>query len=237
MTVPPLRLVTYNVRSLRDDRRAVVAVLRACAPDVVCVQEAPRFAGRRLQAAWLARASGLRVVAAGRRAGGLLVLARPALEVVHRRALRLERAPRLHQRGLAVAALRTPVGPVTVASMHLDLHGGWRRRHVAEILAELGDGAPAVLAGDVNEEPSGPAWRQLAGVLQDAGAVAPVGAQRTFPASAPARRIDAVFADRRLRVLACGVPDLPAELLAAASDHLPLLALLAAPAEDASPGT
>ena len=38
-----VRVLSYNVRSLRDDPAAVARVVRACAPDLVLVQEAPRF--------------------------------------------------------------------------------------------------------------------------------------------------------------------------------------------------
>jgi endonuclease/exonuclease/phosphatase family metal-dependent hydrolase len=35
-----VRVLSYNVRSMRDDRAALARVIRACAPDIVCVQEA-----------------------------------------------------------------------------------------------------------------------------------------------------------------------------------------------------
>jgi endonuclease/exonuclease/phosphatase family metal-dependent hydrolase len=38
-----LRLLSYNVRSLRDDASAVARVIRAAEPDLVCIQEAPRL--------------------------------------------------------------------------------------------------------------------------------------------------------------------------------------------------
>src|SRR4051812_20005174 len=59
-----LRLLSYNVRSLRDDAVAVGAVIRACEPDVVAVQEAPRFLRWRSKRAAMARRCGM-VVATG----------------------------------------------------------------------------------------------------------------------------------------------------------------------------
>ncbi|MGW5694584.1 endonuclease/exonuclease/phosphatase family protein, partial [Streptomyces asiaticus] len=53
-----VRVLSYNIRSMRDDREALARVIRACAPDVVCVQEAPRFFRWRKAAAWLARETG-----------------------------------------------------------------------------------------------------------------------------------------------------------------------------------
>ena len=60
-----LRVLSYNVRGLRDDRQALAEVVRAADPDVVCVQEAPRFLRWRSTCAALARTSGLVVVGGG----------------------------------------------------------------------------------------------------------------------------------------------------------------------------
>ena len=59
----PLRLMTWNVRSLRDDREAVIRVLEKAAPDVLFVQEAPRFLRAQSKLAALARQAGLVVAA------------------------------------------------------------------------------------------------------------------------------------------------------------------------------
>lgn len=41
----PLRVVSYNIHSQRDDAAALAAVVREAAPDVVIVQEAPGGSG------------------------------------------------------------------------------------------------------------------------------------------------------------------------------------------------
>ena len=64
-----LRVLTYNVRSMRDDRSALGRVISSAAPDVVLVQEAPRFARWRSLCAQLARMSGLVVVSGGAQPG------------------------------------------------------------------------------------------------------------------------------------------------------------------------
>lgn len=220
-----LRVLSYNVRSLRDDRHAVARVIRACTPDVVCIQEAPRFLGWRRKCRQLARGSGLVVVTGGRPAAAMLVLGRPQLPVVATSNILLTKVRGLHQRGLAVAVVEALGGRVTVASTHLDLDAGERRRHADEALGLLaGFPGPVVLAGDVNEEPGSPAWSAITARLQDAYAVAPAGEGATFPAERPDRRIDGIFVDRRLRVVSCGVPQLPG--LASASDHRPVLAVV-----------
>ena len=75
------RVLTYNVRSLRDDAAAVAAVVRACDPDVVFLQEAPRFCRWRSKLAKLARECGLLYVTGGRTTGGVALLANLRVDV------------------------------------------------------------------------------------------------------------------------------------------------------------
>lgn len=175
---------------------------------------------------------------AGGYPAGLLVLATARTRVVHTDARWLSFVPRYLQRGLTLAVLDIDGARVTVANMHLDLDLAERRRHVGEILARVDGtrreyGAPVLLAGDVNERPTGPVWRTLAGRLQDTYAVAPSGGDETFPAAAPRRRIDGIFAAPDFGVRGCGVPDVPG--VATASDHRPVLAELSLPAGRGSP--
>ena len=220
-----IRVLSYNVRSLRDSVADVVTVIRACDPHVVCIQEAPRFLCWRRKARRLAERAGLVVVTGGRPAAAMLLLARPDVRALDRRDVKLSKTPRLHQRGLAVAVVDVDGAVVTVASMHLGLRGAERRRHVGEIFAVLdGYDHPVVLAGDANEDPGDPAWNLLTARLQDAYDVAGVGPPETVTAVRPYRRIDGVFVDPRLRVRACRVVDLPE--VRTASDHRPVLAEL-----------
>jgi len=220
-----IRLLTYNIRALRDDADAVSEVIRALAPDVVCIQEAPRFLRWRSKCAALARTSGLVVVTGGRPAGSMLLLARLGVDVHATRDLLLSRTPGLHQRGLAVAEVGVGGVRWTVASMHLGLRADERLRHIDEISAAVAaHDAPLVLAGDVNERPGEPAWQALTDQLQDAFAVAGRGDGLTFRADAPYQRIDGVFAAPSVTVEACEVPETPEVLRA--SDHRPVLAVL-----------
>src|ERR1700722_15875969 len=100
-----LRVLSYNVRSLRDDAQAVSTVIRSCNPDVVCVQEAPRFLRWRSKCAALARESGLVVVTGGRPAGAMLLLAALQVRVLEVADVLLSRKRGLHQRGVALATL------------------------------------------------------------------------------------------------------------------------------------
>ncbi|MFC9976098.1 endonuclease/exonuclease/phosphatase family protein [Spirillospora sp. NPDC127200] len=230
-----VRVLSYNIRSLRDDPAAVVRVVRALEPDVLCLQEVPRFWGWRAKRRRLARECGM-TVAAGRRACGLAVLAGPRVRRVAREFHLLSPVPDLHRRALAVAVLEVGGARLLAASTHLDLMDAPRRVHTRQVLALLEragrrHSAPMVLTGDINEEPGGDSWALLTGRFQDAYAVAPRGEELTFSAADPRRRIDGVFADPRIEVLGCGVPGPPApvEDYPRATDHRPLLAELRLP--------
>jgi endonuclease/exonuclease/phosphatase family metal-dependent hydrolase len=228
--VAEVRVLSYNVRSLRDDGKAVARVIRACEPDIVCVQEAPRFFRWRSKCAALARGSGLYVITGGRTAGAMLLLGSLGTRVVSAEDVLLSKAPGLHQRGLAMAVLDVDGARLGVASMHLSLQAEERERQVEEVLGHLKrlETPHLVLAGDVNESPSRPSWHRLAAELQDGWAVAPWGGEFTSPVTAPAKRIDGIFASPGVEVVRCGVPGVPE--LARASDHLPVLAVLRVPA-------
>jgi endonuclease/exonuclease/phosphatase family metal-dependent hydrolase len=223
-----LRVLSYNVRSLRDDSQAVSTVIRACEPDVVCVQEAPRFLRWRSKCAALARESGLVVVTGGRTAGAMLLLASLRVRVVRAQDVLLSRKRGLHQRGIALATLELGGSQFSVGSIHLDLDAAERRRHVDEIVERTSScPAPVIVAGDINEEPDGPAWRALAQTYPDAFELAPVGGAYTYSATRPVRRIDGIFVDPVISVQECGVPDVPG--IERASDHRPVLAVLHLP--------
>ncbi|MEN3535668.1 endonuclease/exonuclease/phosphatase family protein [Microbispora sp. ZYX-F-249] len=233
-----LRVATYNVRGLRDDRGALVRVIRALRPDVLCLQEAPRLPGWRRQRRALARAAGLSV-AAGGRVGGTAVLTAPAVRLLRGRGHRLRWFAGLEWRSVALAVVEKDRERYAVCSAHLDLVAGARLSHAAQIVPLLEraarefEAAP-VLAGDLNEAPEAPVWRLLGGRYTDCFTAAPGPAGRgddaragaTFPAREPRVRIDAIFAGPGLSVVSYGGADAPPGDLAAASDHRPVVAEL-----------
>jgi endonuclease/exonuclease/phosphatase family metal-dependent hydrolase len=225
-------VVSWNVRSLRDDVDALVAAVRALGPDVLCLQEAPRFLRWRHALAELARRCGLPYTCGGATTGGPALLTSLRVQVDATFEWRLSRTPRHFQRGVAAARVRVGGASLLVASTHLGLSAPERERHAGEILELLAGraGTAVVLAADLNETDAGGAWRTfLAAGLRDTYPVVPRGGGATFPARAPRRRIDAVFADATIGVAACGVPDIDPALLARATDHLPVLADLTLP--------
>jgi endonuclease/exonuclease/phosphatase family metal-dependent hydrolase len=231
-----LRVVGYNVRDLLGDQAAVARVVRACRPDVLCLQEAPRRPGTLHRTARLVRDTGLRLVAGGRRSGGTAVLAAAWLDVVTADVIRL---PVAHlwtrRRGYAVAQVRLPDGAqLTVASVHLPLGPADRVDHSNRVRAHLEELAagPVVVCGDLNEPPDGPSWTALGPLVRDPVATHPadpaVADAPTYPARAPRHRIDGVLVSEGVQVLAlrpAGPEDgLSTDDLVAASDHLPLVA-------------
>ena len=227
-----VRLLSYNIRSLRDDRTVLARLIRTCGPDLLCVQESPRFWFPRQQAAWLARSTGLVILSGGLSASGPLLLGRLRAMPLSVHDVLLPRTPGLHQRGFATTVVRFgTAAPFSVTSCHLSLDRDERYGQCGMLLEQLGrTGVPlGVVGGDFNEHPDGPGWKLLAGRLQDGWATAPWGSGFTSVPENPYQRIDAVFATPGIRVLACGVPDLPRKDLIAATDHLPLVAVLRVP--------
>jgi endonuclease/exonuclease/phosphatase family metal-dependent hydrolase len=227
-----LRVLSYNVRSLRDDADAVARVIRACEPDVVCLQEAPRFLRWRSRCAALARQSGLVVVGGGRASGANMILSSMAIDLDAITEIGFSQDPGLHHRGAVIARLRRGTVRFAVAGTHLDLAEAPRLRHVHELQGAIEGfvpvGVPLVLAADVNAEPGSPTWDLLVRHRTDvaAGADSVEGQRRTptFSATDPRRTIDGIFVDPAVTVVSYSVIE-SADVLVA-SDHRPLLATL-----------
>ena len=219
-----MRLLCYNIRSLRDDQAAVVRVIRSAAPDVVLIQEAPRFLRWRVACAALARHSRLIWVSGGRAAGANLVLCTMAMRTVEHFDIPFSDQPKLHHRGAAAAVLELAGSRFAVAGTHLDLIEQPRLRHLdelAEFAAARLDGVPLIVGGDLNAVPGSATWQRCAAFGVDAYSAVGDGDGFTYSAAQPVRRIDAVFADPRLRPVSAQVLDSPDVRLA--SDHRPLL--------------
>ena len=229
MTV--LRLLCYNVRSMRDDTDALARVMTAIAPDVAIIQEAPRFLRWRSKCAELARRAGLVQVAGGRTAGANLVLSTLAVEVLSTRDIAFSADKNLHRRGAALAVLRLRGSQFAVAGTHLDLIEAPRIRHLHELAAVVAGVMPAdvplIVGGDINAVPGSATWNSLNRFGADVWTAVGDGDGFSYPSSGPVRRIDAVFADRRITPIGAAIPDSPD--IHRASDHRPLVVELELP--------
>lgn len=246
-----MRLVTYNIRALKQSRAAVVAVLRAAAPDVLVVQEPPKWWFGRTRLRRLARDCGLRVEVPGGLWGArtvALLVREAGAEPDAAASGRADgtRSPVVRSAAVRSAALRLPlqlrhrvsrfpslrgaavadVAGVVVVGLHLSLDPAERADHLARVVALAdraagGDWTRVVAAGDLNELPGGPAWQ----TLEERG-LTDRGAgdpRPTFSTSAPRYRLDVVLAGSGLTGDAARV-DHPRA--AAASDHYPVVAVL-----------
>jgi endonuclease/exonuclease/phosphatase family metal-dependent hydrolase len=223
--VTSLRVLSYNVRSMRDDRAALGRVIRSAEADVALIQEAPRFLRWRTLCAQLARRGGMVVVGGGRYAGANLILSTLSVEVDTHADVFFSRDPRLHHRGASIAVLRKQGARVAVAGTHLDLVEEPRRRHVRELERAIAEHVPAdvpvIVAGDVNDRPGSPTWRALCERRVDALGTAGVGSVLTSTARDPHQTVDGVFVDTRIRIVSARVLDQADVLIA--SDHRPVL--------------
>lgn len=223
-----VRLVTYNIYAMRMSTAALTAVVTECRPDVLCLQEMPRFLFWRRRLRRFAAATGLRVASGHARAGAVAVLVGPRVEVFAASATRLPLRLGRHRRGVATALLEVSGQRFAVASVHMSLYAAERAAHLPRIRSAAEQyGVPAVIAGDLNETDTGAVWRELAARYQDGYASAPEGHAETYSAARPHKRIDGVFADQSFEVAGCGVPDIAG--IADASDHRPVIARLRFP--------
>lgn len=210
-----LRIVSWNVRSLRDDSEGVAAFLLSLGPDVVLLQEAPRLLGSSFANRRLARRAGLRRVVGGASGAGNLLLVGRRVEVVDAHAVRLPKRRGLHRRGAVLAVLALGGVRVGVLGTHLDLEAAARLDTAQRLRSALPDQPPLVVGADLNDEPGSPTWQALSVGLVDLGAeLGP-----TFPLKEPRRRIDGLFASPALTGVRVSRPD-PGPV----TDHLPLVA-------------
>jgi len=217
-----LRVLCYNIHSLRDDTKALAALVRELAPDVAILQEAPRRFRWRQKCADLARSFDLVVAGGGLPALGNLVLTNLRVRGGESWCVQYPLTPGRHMRGAVFA--RCTVGRTTfvVAGSHLSIDTNERPGQATLLKKYLGEVTePLIFGGDLNENSGGAAWRTLADGLVDAAVSCGAHERATFPCAEPRDRIDAVFVDPRWSVVGYDVVDtLTAR---AASDHFPLV--------------
>ncbi|GAA2612909.1 endonuclease/exonuclease/phosphatase family protein [Dactylosporangium fulvum] len=214
-----VRVLSYNLHSLRDDRRALASVVREVAPDVAILQEAPRRFRWRQKSADLARDFDLVIGGGGLPSLGNLILTNLRVRAVENWNVQYPLTPGRHMRGAAFVRCRVGRSTFVAVGSHLSTDANERPHQAALLKKYLNEVAePVVFGGDLNENSGGAAWRMIADGLADA---AGEDERHTFPCTAPRDRIDAVFADPRMRVLQYDVVDTPQAH--AASDHFPVV--------------
>jgi endonuclease/exonuclease/phosphatase family metal-dependent hydrolase len=212
-----MRVASYNLKDFTLDRRAAARVIRAIAPDVLCLQEVPRRLFSTWRVSHFAAECGMYWSGRHRGSGGTTVFTSLRVQVAESRHHRLRVAALQRTRGYAVIRV-APAGhqPLVVASVHLSLDEDERERHAGQILGTVSGGGPVLLAGDLNEGETGRAWRVFASPLRLISPTTP-----TYPASSPRRLLDVIFASPDLGVLPHREVELDVADLVAASDHRP----------------
>ncbi|MFO1487950.1 MAG: endonuclease/exonuclease/phosphatase family protein [Verrucomicrobiota bacterium] len=227
--------MTYNIHhgegmDGRLDLERIARVIREQQADVVALQEVDKHVartGRRDLPAELAALTGMTCIFSNNheyQGGeyGNAVLSR--FPVVCWTNTHYPKVNETEQRGLLLLTLKVGRREVLLMATHLDYRPDDRARwaDVGEIetIARQAGNRPVILCGDFNAVPDSRICRRLAESFDDVWAVAGGVAGETFPADAPARRIDYIWTVRGspLKPRRAWVP------ASTASDHRPSLA-------------
>jgi endonuclease/exonuclease/phosphatase family metal-dependent hydrolase len=164
---------------------------------------------------------------------GNAVLTRFPSEMLKAAALPMLPGRKLYeQRGALWVQVRADGQRLNVLTTHLGLSSAERRAQTEELvsttwLAHPECLAPLALCGDLNTVPLFGVYRRFAEILSDASRSVGWGRGRTYPSWFPFLRLDHVFVSRDIEVEQVSVPE--TRLTRAASDHLPLIAVLTIP--------
>jgi endonuclease/exonuclease/phosphatase family metal-dependent hydrolase len=215
-----VRVLSWNVHGLRGGVGASVELVERLRPDVLLLQET----GARGKLAAFVSTLDLRVsadptVPFRRRVRNAVAVRKPwTIEATHH--ARFAGGSWLYPRGAAVADLGLGPARLRVISTHLGLRPEERSRHARDLLVEVDRfNGPSVVGGDLNAHPHQPAAMALAERMHDVWEPS-IGAGHTYPADAPAARIDYVFVTGQITVRDADV--VPTDV----SDHLPVVAEL-----------
>src|SRR3954454_25206718 len=116
-----IRVLSYNLPGLKDDRRALVSAVREAAPDVAILQEAPRRLRWRQKSPQLARELELIVGGGGLPALGNLILTNLRVRAVTEWNVRYPLPPGRHMRGAALVRCRSGRCAFVAAGSHLSI--------------------------------------------------------------------------------------------------------------------
>ncbi len=244
-------VATYNIHhgagvDDRLDLERIASEIERGGAQIVGLQEVDRHWSARSdfvdQAGWLADRLGMRVVYGAnldreplepgqpRRQYGTAILS--SYPILRHRNTYLPRPQGGEQRGLLEATRNVRGVHVRVANTHLQHNSAFERAAQTErIMQLLADSRnPVVLMGDLNARPGAPELAPLWRRLTDAWTRAGTDDGFTYPAQAPAHRIDYVLVTPDVDVESAAVLPSPA------ADHLQLVAALALPGESVGGG-
>ena len=228
-----LRVMTFNTQhAASSSLEALAAVVNAEAPDLVGLEEVDNEAARSGRVNQSYRLGQLTGMASLFRSAftfpdggdyGLALLSRYPIITSDK----VELTSSGEQRILIVVRVEIEPGTqIPVAVTHLDLDASTRETEAAEIGSALAGEPSAILMGDLNEQPGGPAIATLTASLADVWPLAGQGGGETFPSGAPTERIDFVMLGAAWPApLEAHVPE------TTASDHRPVVTTVPLPDE------
>lgn len=218
---PHLRVMTFNILHAALGLDKVAALIRAEDPDVVHLQEVDVGAQRSGfvdQPAVLAEMTGLPyhkfdpVLDLSPGEYGTAFLSRYPIDEVLREELRPQGA---HTRTLFVVDVATPDGVHRTGGTHISFLGHVQPGQILTLLVAAERAGVETVMGDFNFVPTSPLHEWMGYYFDDAWESVGNTGGATFPASAPANRIDYVFTKHGVR--SAHVPNV------VASDHLPVV--------------
>lgn len=231
--------MTYNIQAGGEDLSRVAEVIREASPDLVGLQEVDVHWAERSkfvdQAAALAEQVGMQVRFAPiyrlpalqpgdpPREFGVALLSRLPITSWHNDSITRLSTQQANSipapaPGFLEAVVDAHGAPVRVFVTHLDYRTdpAVRIQQVREMLDYVDNGsAPTLLLGDLNATPDAPELQPLFQRLHDT--MADRGEALTYPAEAPAKRIDYILASPQFQTRSAAIP------ATTASDHRPVI--------------
>jgi endonuclease/exonuclease/phosphatase family metal-dependent hydrolase len=235
-----IRVMTYNIHAGHGDLARTAETIRALSPDMVALQEVDVHWAERSgfvdQAAALATALGMearfahiyrlpnRDTSAVPREFGVALLSRHHIvtwwnDTLTRLSTQDSNAVPAPAPGLLEAVVDVRGSRVHVFNTHLDYRADptvrrTQGREMARAIARVNE--PLIVFGDFNAPPNAPELAPLLERLHDAWP-SDSGKGYTYPADAPAKRIDYVLTSREFTIVSARVP------VTDASDHRPVV--------------
>jgi len=231
-----VRVVSYNIHHGEGldgeiDLERIARAIRDLAPQVVCLQEVDRGMVRTNGRDFPRELSGLLGMEAvfganleqnGGEYGNATLTDLPILDSEN---IRLPVLPGEEPRGCLRVTVEIDGRPLDILNTHFGLRVKERRKQ-ANAIMELPLRHPAVLTGDLNEETDAPGVSTL---LERFDPALPPGADGTYSAANPTRKIDYILVTKELSAENGRV--MRSDQTSVASDHLPIVADVRLPGE------
>ncbi len=226
-----LKVMTYNVEFAYEGEERLAQTVAKLDPDVLFVQESIAPVDRLHPVEAIQRGLPHHFVA---KSFDLTIFSRfPIQELAPVEVPGLPRRRWFQRAAIQVNGKTVQLMNVHFAAEHLEQYSGWAKlgrmidvdrfrliqsQLVTSIVPKI-DG-PLIVAGDMNQQPTGPGYRELRAHLRDAFALSGRGYGWTLTTHIPTKRVDYIWLGAGLECVGADVPNVDA------SDHRPLMTWL-----------